>query len=107
MDPAEDMPVRPRAAAAGRGAAGLATAGPPETAAPACQPGERKPAARAEGRAEGRAGPGRGLFGLASLLDRPLTSYYLILGSATLLLALGLVMVLSTSSVQQLDAGAS
>jgi cell division protein FtsW len=47
------------------------------------------------------------LPGLASLLDRPLASYYIILGSATLLLALGLVMVLSTSSVQQLVAGAS
>jgi cell division protein FtsW len=44
---------------------------------------------------------------LLALLDRPLTSYYLILGITTLLLALGLVMVLSTSSVQQLDAGGS
>ena len=54
--------------------------------------------------------PGRGwlsrfLPGLAGLLDRPLASYYLILGASTLLLALGLVMVLSTSSVQQLSAG--
>ncbi len=32
-------------------------------------------------------------------LDRPLTSYYVLLGSAGLLLALGLVMVLSASSV--------
>ena len=31
------------------------------------------------------------------LLDRPLTSYYLVLGITMLLLALGLVMVLSTS----------
>lgn len=37
-----------------------------------------------------------------SLLDRPLTSYYLILGIGTLLIALGLVMVLSTSSVDSL-----
>jgi cell division protein FtsW len=47
---------------------------------------------------------------LASLiagLHRPLTSYYLILGITTLLLALGLVMVLSTSSVAQLAEGAS
>ena len=36
----------------------------------------------------------------ASWLDRPLTSYYLILGSAALLLLLGLVMVLSASSVK-------
>ena len=40
-------------------------------------------------------------------LHRPLTSYYLILGITTLLLALGLVMVLSTSSVAQLAEGAS
>jgi cell division protein FtsW len=42
-----------------------------------------------------------------AMLDRPLTSYYLILGITTLLLALGLVMVLSTSSVEQLDQGGS
>jgi len=40
-------------------------------------------------------------------LDRPLTSYYLILGTSGLLLAIGLVMVLSTSSAAQLDAGQS
>ncbi len=41
------------------------------------------------------------------MLDRPLTSYYLLLGITTLLLGLGLVMVLSTSSVLQLDQGGS
>ena len=41
------------------------------------------------------------------LLDRPLTSYYLILGITALLLALGLVMVLSTSSAQALAQGGS
>ncbi|HEY2519450.1 MAG TPA: putative lipid II flippase FtsW [Streptosporangiaceae bacterium] len=40
-----------------------------------------------------------------ALLDRPLTSYYLIIGVTALLLGLGLVMVLSTSSVQDLAAG--
>jgi cell division protein FtsW len=40
-------------------------------------------------------------------LDRPLTSYYLILGTSGLLLAVGLVMVLSTSSASQLDSGSS
>jgi cell division protein FtsW len=51
-------------------------------------------------------GPGgRARGALASVLDRPLTSYYLIFGITALLLALGLVMVLSTSSVQQLAAG--
>jgi cell division protein FtsW len=47
------------------------------------------------------------LAGLAAVLRRPLTSYYLILGITTLLLALGLVMVLSTSSVEELAQGAS
>jgi cell division protein FtsW len=47
------------------------------------------------------------LAGLAAVLRRPLTSYYLILGITTLLLALGLVMVLSTSSVEELALGAS
>ncbi len=37
-------------------------------------------------------------FGQA--LDRPLTSYYLILGASTLLLTIGLLMVLSASSVE-------
>jgi cell division protein FtsW len=41
------------------------------------------------------------------LLDRPLTSYYLVLGCTVLLLALGLVMVLSTSSAQSLVQGGS
>jgi len=42
-----------------------------------------------------------------ALLDRPLTSYYLILGITTLLLFLGLMMVLSTASVNDLSAGES
>jgi cell division protein FtsW len=42
-----------------------------------------------------------------ALLDRPLTSYYLIAGITTLLLCLGLVMVLSTASVADLTAGES
>ena len=36
---------------------------------------------------------------LHAVLDRPLTSYHLVLGSASMLLALGLMMVLSASSV--------
>ena len=40
-------------------------------------------------------------------LDRPLTYFYLVLGITTLLLALGLVMVLSTSSAAGLMAGGS
>src|SRR5271154_6849334 len=42
-----------------------------------------------------------------ALLDRPLTSYYLVLGITTLLLVLGLVMVQSTASVADLTAGLS
>ena len=42
-----------------------------------------------------------------SLLGRPLTSYYLVLGITTLLLGLGLVMVQSTASVADLAAGLS
>jgi cell division protein FtsW len=49
----------------------------------------------------------RPLPGWLALLDRPLTSYYLILGITMLLLALGLVMVLSTSSAAALDSGTS
>jgi cell division protein FtsW len=44
----------------------------------------------------------RGSSGLAALqhaLDRPLTAYYLLLGSSALLLTIGLIMVLSASSV--------
>jgi len=47
------------------------------------------------------------LTAAAGLLDRPLTSYYLVLGITTLLLALGLVMVLSTSSIAGLIQGGS
>jgi cell division protein FtsW len=36
---------------------------------------------------------------IAHVLDRPLTSYYLLLGASTLLLTIGLIMVLSASSV--------
>ncbi len=42
----------------------------------------------------------RGWFGaLREALDRPLTSYYLLLGASALLLTIGLIMVLSASSV--------
>ena len=42
-----------------------------------------------------------------ALLDRPLTSYYIIAGITTLLLSLGLVMVLSTASWVDLSKGES
>ena len=68
----------------------------------------RAPGVAAAGRPAQPPSPARGqLAGLIAALHRPLTSYYLILGITTLLLALGLVMVLSTSSVAQLAQGAS
>jgi cell division protein FtsW len=42
-----------------------------------------------------------------ALLDRPLTSYYLVLSCTLLLLALGLVIVLSASTAWQLESGGS
>jgi cell division protein FtsW len=62
----------------------------------------------AEGGGRGPAGGARDRLAVAAgLLDRPLTSYYLVLGITTLLLALGLVMVLSTSSISGLIVGGS
>jgi cell division protein FtsW len=70
----------------------------------AAEPDGAAPAGRASAvTAQARRAPSAWL----AMLDRPLTSYYLILGITTLLLALGLVMVLSTSSVLQLDQGGS
>ncbi|WP_084701248.1 putative lipid II flippase FtsW [Cryptosporangium arvum] len=43
--------------------------------------------------------PGRAVGVVAGLLRRPMASYYLLLGSAGLLLGLGLIMVLSASSI--------
>ena len=44
--------------------------------------------------------PARSWFGaLRAALDRPLTAYYLLLGASALLLTIGLIMVLSASSV--------
>jgi cell division protein FtsW len=59
------------------------------------------------GLALGSAWVGERVRAARSLLDRPLTSYYLIAGITTLLLCLGLVMVLSTTSVIDLNAGES
>jgi cell division protein FtsW len=56
---------------------------------------------------DGLAGVGERVRAARALLDRPLTSYYLIAGITTLLLCLGLVMVLSTASVADLSQGES
>src|SRR6202453_390167 len=69
--------------------------------------------AELDGEVLGPIAPGlRGLDGVRDrigvwrgLLDRPLTSYYLVLGITALLLGLGLVMVESTTSVADLIAG--
>lgn len=61
----------------------------------------------AEKEGAGRAGPREQVAAAVGLLDRPLTSYYLVLGCSIMLLALGLIMVLSASSVQQLQATGS
>jgi cell division protein FtsW len=74
---------------------GMKQAGRAATPAVAARAGQAAPA------------PGDQPVGLLAALRRPLTSYYLILGITTLLLALGLVMVLSTSSAAQLAQGAS
>lgn len=56
---------------------------------------------------QARAATGRGRSDRVALLARPLCSYYLVIGSALLLLALGLVMVLSASSVRSYSASGS
>jgi cell division protein FtsW len=63
--------------------------------------------ARPVRRGAGAGGARARLGAAAGVLDRPLTSYYLVLGITTLLLALGLVMVLSTSSISGLIQGGS
>jgi cell division protein FtsW len=55
----------------------------------------------------GLADIGEQVGAVRALLDRPLTSYYLIAGITTLLLCLGLVMVLSTASIADLSNGES
>jgi cell division protein FtsW len=59
-------------------------------------------AAAARGRRPRRAGR---VVALLRLLDRPLTSYYVLVGCTLLLLALGLIMVLSTTSAVALETG--
>jgi len=50
-------------------------------------------------RRPGQAGPVSWYAALREALERPLTSYYLLLGASALLLVIGLIMVLSASSV--------
>ncbi|MEU8272007.1 putative lipid II flippase FtsW, partial [Sphaerisporangium sp. NPDC049002] len=57
----------------------------------------------APGRAQAAGWRRERLSALGELLNRPLTSYYLVLGCSALLLALGLMMVLSASSIEALQ----
>ena len=68
-------PVQEASRPGAREPGGMATVGPPGIVPVPPEPASRRPS-------------------LLALLDRPLTSYYLILGITTLLVALGLVMVL-------------
>ncbi|GAA2153296.1 putative lipid II flippase FtsW [Nocardioides koreensis] len=52
-----------------------------------------------QSRRRGQYGPVSWYAALREALDRPLTSYYLLLGASALLLTIGLIMVLSASSV--------
>ncbi|GLZ03635.1 cell division protein FtsW [Actinomadura sp. NBRC 104412] len=75
-------------------------------------PAEKRPPAggtgrRPEPRPGRRSGPREQVAAAVGLLDRPLTSYYLVLGCSVLLLALGLTMVLSASLVTQIQATGS
>ncbi|WP_068689618.1 putative lipid II flippase FtsW [Thermobifida halotolerans] len=65
---------------------------------PAARGGAVRARRRPKRRSWGGAGTGR-VREFARLLDRPLTSYYLLFGSSVLLIVLGLVMVLSSSMV--------
>ncbi len=74
---------------------------PQSTGSTADATGDAETPTRLMARVPGRSGlPGlRGLHALREALDRPLSSYYLLLGASTLLLTIGLIMVLSSSSV--------
>ncbi len=92
---ARPVPLRPAAAQVAPPRPAALKPAPPRPSAARPAPGRQRGAAR------------RVLPGWLAVLDRPLTSYHLIIGSTGLLLAIGLVMVLSTSSASQLDAGGS
>ncbi|MEV5575209.1 putative lipid II flippase FtsW [Spirillospora sp. NPDC052269] len=66
-------------------------------------PAAERDQAKAGGDRPARPRPREQVAAAVGLLDRPLTSYYLVLGCSVMLLALGLTMVLSASSVKQLQ----
>jgi len=92
----------------------VSDAPPAETAPPAASAvGPARPAVlRLPGRDQARAavletahGLQDGALRLKALLDRPLASYYLVLGCTLLLLAVGLMMVFSAGTAYDLDQG--
>ena len=92
----------------------MSDAPPAETAPPAASAvGPARPAVlRLPGRDQARAavletahGLQDGALRLKALLDRPLASYYLVLGCTLLLLAVGLMMVFSAGTAYDLDQG--
>jgi len=92
-------------AGAGRARAGQASAASQAASATTAQAGMAAPAGPAGPQRAAAFSRARARAPRAGLLDRPLTSYYLVLGITVLLLALGLIMVLSTSSADALDSG--
>ncbi|MCP2338291.1 putative lipid II flippase FtsW [Actinomadura rupiterrae] len=66
-------------------------------------PARERDQAKTGGDGAARPRPREQVAAAVGLLDRPLTSYYLVLGCSVMLLGLGLTMVLSASSVKQLQ----
>ena len=108
------MSADPGLPASAAGAPGVvpraSTAGAPGVV-PGADP-DRPPSLRLPRRAEARAAAldraqrlRDGALRLTSLLDRPLASYYLVLGCTLLLLIVGLMMVLSAGTAYDLDNG--
>ena len=83
----------------------MTTANPEDTrpaasSCPRCRPGSGSAAAWPTwSRRESSVRPRTWFGSLRAALDRPLTSYYLLVGASALLLTIGLIMVLSASSV--------
>lgn len=73
----------------------MTTVAPPTSTTPATTP--------ATPTTTGRWSSGSGVAALRDALARPLTSYYALLGASALLLTIGLLMVLSASSVYSFD----
>ncbi|GAA1920025.1 putative lipid II flippase FtsW [Nocardioides hwasunensis] len=82
----------------------MTTANPEDTAVRPARPGGTVATGTVEDSVPARAPLGSGVIAgwrsVRAALDRPLTSYYLLLGASALLLTIGVIMVLSASSVR-------